>query len=312
MRQQFKTSLAILTTALFVVAGVVATMAGSSTITVLDSAGATQTYAVVTDGSGHFLAEQVICDYSAGANCASVNTSHQLSVAAVGGTTDNTAFTYGTTPMITMGGVYNSSITAVTNGYQGAFAMTANRSMHVLDDNSAASNSYLSTIATNSGSAIPAGSALIGGTYLVDTGGTTKATVKAASTPPATTDTAVVVAARPGTPMTPIVAAASDNHAVAKNGAGVAFSIHASNNSATANYARLYDAGTGFNGCNSATGVIFAFEIPPNNSGFSISLGGTRGIAFTNGLSYCITSGFGLTDTTNATASAILFNLSYN
>ena len=51
--------------------------------------------------------------------------------------TDNTAFTYGTSQLTPIGGVYNSSITAVTNGYQGAFAMTANRSIHALDDNSA-------------------------------------------------------------------------------------------------------------------------------------------------------------------------------
>lgn len=113
------------------------------------------------------------------------------------------------------------------------------------------------------------------------------------------------------TPTTPFVAAASDNHTVWKNGSGTAMSVHTSNNSATKNYLRLYDAGTGFNGCNSATGVIFAMEIPPNDGGFSISLGSGAGIAFTNGLSVCVTSGFGLTDTTNATASAIYVNASY-
>jgi len=113
------------------------------------------------------------------------------------------------------------------------------------------------------------------------------------------------------TPVTPIAAAASDNHAVLHNGAGVAMSVHVSNNSATKNYLRLYDAGTGFNGCNSATGVIFAMEIPPNDSGFTVSLGGGIGISFVNGLSWCITSGFGLTDTTAATASAIYANASY-
>jgi hypothetical protein len=112
-------------------------------------------------------------------------------------------------------------------------------------------------------------------------------------------------------PVTPIAAAASDNHLTLVNGSGAAMSVHVSNNSATKNYLRLYDAGTGFNGCNSATGVIFAMEIPPNDSGFTVSLGGGLGISFANGLSWCITSGFGLTDTTNATASAILANASY-
>ena len=143
------------------------------------------------------------------------------------------------------------------------------------------------------------------------TDGTTGVTVKATTTAPTTTDTALVSVDKPATAATPIAVLASDNHATLKNGAGVAMSVHTSNNSATRNYLRLYDAGTGFNGCNSATGVIFAMEIPPNDGGFSVTLGGGSGIAFTNGLSWCITSGFGLTDTTNATASAIYANASY-
>jgi hypothetical protein len=104
---------------------------------------------------------------------------------------------------------------------------------------------------------------------------------------------------------------ASDNHANIKNGAGTAYSIHVSNNSATKNYLRLYDAGTAFNGCNSATGIIFGMEIPPNDSGFSISLGGAVGLLFSTGLSICVSSGYGSTDTTNATATAIMANVLY-
>ena len=113
------------------------------------------------------------------------------------------------------------------------------------------------------------------------------------------------------TPYTPFVPAASDNHQTVKNGAGTSYSVTTSNNSATKNYLRLYDAGTGFNGCNSATGVIFAMEIPPNDSGFTVLTGGTNGLAFTTGLSVCVTSGFGLTDTTNATATAMYVNIAY-
>jgi len=54
-----------------------------------------------------------------------------------GQTQDNTAFTYGTSLYGPIGGVYNSSITALTSGRGGAVALTANRSMHTLDDNSA-------------------------------------------------------------------------------------------------------------------------------------------------------------------------------
>lgn len=113
------------------------------------------------------------------------------------------------------------------------------------------------------------------------------------------------------TPYAPFVPTASDNHQTVKNGAGTVYSFSISNNSATKNYARLYDAGTGFNGCNSATGVIFAFEIPPTDGGFSIQPGGANGLAFSTGLSLCITSGFGLTDTTNATATAMYVNVAY-
>jgi hypothetical protein len=113
------------------------------------------------------------------------------------------------------------------------------------------------------------------------------------------------------TPYTPFVPAASDNHQTVKNGAGTSYSVTTSNNSATKNYLRLYDSGTGFNGCNSATGVIFAMEIPPTDSGFTVLTGGTNGLAFTTGLSVCVTSGFGLTDTTNATATAIYVNIAY-
>lgn len=54
--------------------------AGAGTITVLDSAGATKTFVVVTDGTGNFVSSGVICDYLAAANCATVNASHQLGV----------------------------------------------------------------------------------------------------------------------------------------------------------------------------------------------------------------------------------------
>jgi hypothetical protein len=113
------------------------------------------------------------------------------------------------------------------------------------------------------------------------------------------------------TAYTPFVPAASDNHQVVKNGAGKVYKVTTSNKSATANYLRLYDAGTGFNGCNSATNAIFAMEIPPTDSGFSVDVGGAVGLAFGTGLSVCVTSGFGLTDTTNATATSIYVNIAY-
>src|ERR1017187_2702704 len=81
MLKHIQTSLAIILSASLILWGVATGIAGSGTITVKDSTGATQTYAVVTDGSGHYIAVQVLCDYSAGANCATVNASHQLGIA---------------------------------------------------------------------------------------------------------------------------------------------------------------------------------------------------------------------------------------
>jgi hypothetical protein len=159
------------------------------------------------------------------------------------------------------------------------------------------------------------GSTTAGETGSLSMGATTTAppSYTTAQTNPVSLDRAgnTRVALGAATPVTPLVVLATDNHQVLANGAGTALSVHTSNNSATKNYLRLYDAGTGFNGCNSATGAIFAMEIPPSDSGFSVSLGGGAGISFANGLSWCITSGFGLTDTTAATASAIYANASY-
>lgn len=48
-------------------------LAGTGTITVLDSGGTTRTYDVVTDGSGHYVGMFALCDQSAAAQCQSVD-----------------------------------------------------------------------------------------------------------------------------------------------------------------------------------------------------------------------------------------------
>lgn len=106
--------------------------------------------------------------------------------------------------------------------------------------------------------------------------------------------------------------AASDNHANIKNGAGQVYGIHVFNNSATINYGRLYNAGTGFNGCGSATNLLYEFHIPANTSdaGFVVPI--PQGLAFSAGISVCVTGGYGQTNTTSATASAMSLNILYN
>lgn len=54
--------------------------AGSSTITTKDAAGTTRTFVVTTDGSGNFVGQSVICDGTAAANCAAVDSSGRVSV----------------------------------------------------------------------------------------------------------------------------------------------------------------------------------------------------------------------------------------
>lgn len=106
---------------------------------------------------------------------------------------------------------------------------------------------------------------------------------------------------------------ASDNHVVIKAGAGQVYKISVTNNSATVNYIRLYNATTGFNGCNSASNLVYANAIPP---GPTTTVGGlldqwSAGMAFATGISICVTSGYATNDTTNATASAMNVNIGY-
>jgi hypothetical protein len=74
---------------------------------------------------------------------------------------------------------------------------------------------------------------------------------------------------------------------------------------------RLYNAGAGFNGCNSATNIIYQVAIPASTSGAGISDAWQEGMAFSTGISICVTSGYATTDTTNATASAMSVNIGY-
>lgn len=106
--------------------------------------------------------------------------------------------------------------------------------------------------------------------------------------------------------------AASDNHANIKNGAGNVYWMSAFNNSATINYIRLYNAATGFNGCNSATNLVWEGHIPASTSDAGFIQNFNTPISFTTGISICVTGAYGQTNTTNATASAISITIGYN
>ena len=102
----------------------VAAHAGSGTITVQDASGTTRTYAIVTNGPGQFVGMGVICDWNAAANCAGVNSGHEVaeSVAngsdiALGATTDSAyAGTGNASVVATLKGIYTAAIAPLPTG----------------------------------------------------------------------------------------------------------------------------------------------------------------------------------------------------
>ncbi len=124
MRKWFPRGLVVGCAAVLAIAGLA--LAAQSTITVLDSTGATKTYVVTTNGSGNFLANIVLCDFSAGANCATVNSSNQLGVIEANSAAILSAISapVPTNPKTTT----QAKVTiAVTSTYQQALASSASR-----------------------------------------------------------------------------------------------------------------------------------------------------------------------------------------
>ena len=186
---------------------------------------------------------------------------------------DRTAFSYGTTLFTPMGGVYNSAITSLTSGQSGAVALTAARSMHTIDDNSAA------ILAAVTG-AVPAGANTIGSVGL------------AASTSGGCT---------PGH----LLSAASTNSTNIKSTAGTLCSMTAINTTGTLYYLKLYNTTVGPT-CNSDT-VLSTFPVPASTSGAGVTVNlGPYGFKFTAGISFCLTSGIADNDNGSAAAGVAL------
>jgi hypothetical protein len=111
-----------------------------------------------------------------------------------------------------------------------------------------------------------------------------------------------------------IVAAASDNHQNIVTGAHQIYTIDATSISASAHYVRIYDSGTGFNGCNSATNLIWGGLVPGTTTGAGIVKAWDLGRPVTSGISICITkaaSSVSDTDTASADATAVVLNIGY-
>ncbi len=103
--------------------------AGQGFITVKDSAGATQTFSVVTNAGGTaYTQTSVLCDYSAIANCASVDAGHGLGVdPATIATWGLAPITPGTAPTNALVGgvVYTSTPATLTTGQSVAIQSSA-------------------------------------------------------------------------------------------------------------------------------------------------------------------------------------------
>lgn len=121
----------ILQSLVFVIASSIA-LAGSSTITVFDTTGATKTFNVTTDSSGHFVSQYVMCDQSAAANCQGVDSNHNAAVAiptagaavdgwnATEGTKADAAYTSGSGSIVAiLKGIYTAVSSAIPLGTTG-------------------------------------------------------------------------------------------------------------------------------------------------------------------------------------------------
>lgn len=239
---------------------------------------------------------------------------------------DQASWTQGTSNFTPGGGVFNDSAT-LTSGQQGTFRMTTKRAQIMdVDTSGNALYSAITSGVGTPGSAVPPTGVYIGGnvagnfrgwTGVNPTGSVYAQQVDLASYAgaPVSVTNPVFAALAPttsgGLSNYNIQPAASDNHAVIKAGAGQVYKIEAFNNSATVNYVRLYNATTGFNGCNSATNLVWQGIIPASTSGAGLSASWMPGIAFATGISICVTSGYAQNDTTNATASALIVNVGY-
>ena len=145
-----------------------------------------------------------------------------------------------------------------------------------------------------------AGSAIIG---KVGIDQTTPGTTNAVSAQPGPVTTGGLIAFG----LEPI---AGTNSTSVKGSAGQVYHVAATNNSATVNYIRFYNSSSAPT-CSSSSNWVYSMEIPASTSGAGFVQDISQGLAFSSGIGICVTSGFGKTDATNATASAIELVIGY-
>jgi hypothetical protein len=291
---------------------------------------------------------------SEGGNAATVNASGQLAVncANCSGSgvshQDNAAFTFGTTNMVPIGGVFDdTSSNSATENSAAIARITASKALHVNLRTSAGAEVSLGTDYTNGAAqASPAGPAVMGydganvraiatdasgnvqvefgssqtvaatqsGTWNVTNVSGTVSLPTGASTAAnqSTAITALQLIDDDQTGATPsaVASAASTNSTNVKASAGRLLGMYLVNTTATVYYIRFYNLASAPT-CSSATGFVFTMPIPAATTGAGFSMPFPQGgLAFSTGIGYCITGGATSTDNTSA-ATGIFGVLSY-
>jgi len=95
---------------------------------------------------------------------------------------------------------------------------------------------------------------------------------------------------------------------VVKSGAGQLYGIEVYNNSATIAYVKLYNATSAT--CGSGT-VVQRAMIPANASGAGAISNNVNGVAYSTGITMCVTGGYADSDTTAPAASTYIVNVLY-
>lgn len=227
-----------------------------------------------------------------------------ISGAGSGGTAvaDDADFTAATTSFTPVGGFYQSSVTACTDGDTCAVGITTGRAMKVVLSNSDGTVAPLSADVTEDVIATGAES----GPFVMGTRQDTPAATAANGdyTGISTNDVGAIwatLAASAGGGATPasVVSAASTNSTSVKASAGTLYNVTLINTTATVYYIRFYNLASAPT-CSSSTGYAFTLPVPASTSGAGLTVSVPVGYAFSTGIGYCITGGGSSTDNTSA------------
>lgn len=277
--------LRVLLATAFIIVAIPAALGSFGTITVKDAGGTTRTYDVILDGSGNFVGMFGVCDGTAAAQCAAVKAASTAPA-----TTD---------PAL------------VVSSADGNIVALGARADSAYTSGSGSVIALLKGLYTSSTAPIPSQvpTVSIGGVGIIDSAGTNKATVKAASTPAVVGDPALVVDQRPnGCTPGHALSAASNNSTNVKASPGTLCEFTVINTTASLGVLRLYDTSSAPT-CSSATGVVANYPVQANTTspGFTINLG-PFGKAFSSGIGFCFTGANADNDNTNAVTG---FNLNW-